>query len=597
MKSQYKIWSVNFETKVGDIDKNKNEIENILIDAQKSRVKLVSFPELSLTGSSLGNLFENNYILENSLKAFYELLNFSNKLDLLFTIGFPLKLYGKIYNSIFLIFSGKVLSVSLKKKLKDSEKSIFSEFKEDFSNFDIGEKKYEIDSNEINIGITIGEDELDEIPKSLILKKSNRKFILNPSAEYRFALSNKKKIEDIKYLSKNSIYIYSSQGMGESSTDNLFCGLNVISKNQKIISSSTNKLSQAIIYENKCDFEKGFSFENTYNYEFNISKFPYLPKEEEKEDFCEDIIEIISDGLLTRLKKINTEKVVIGISGGLDSTMSLISINRAYEKSNIDKKNIYCYTLPAFGTSDITKSNANELCNALGLKLNEINITENVRTHLKSIGHDLVTPDKAYENAQARERTQVLMNIANMKNAIVIGTGDLSELALGFATYNGDQMSNYSLNGSLSKTVIRYIINYISENTDNKNLSKVLKKILNTPVSPELKNENSKNITQKTEDIVGPYELIDFFIYYLLEKKNTPQETITLALNAFSNKYDRVTITKWMKEFIKRFFSNQFKRSCMPDGPSALEFGFSPRNGFKIPSDMSYDFFVKDIDN
>lgn len=293
---------------------------------------------------------------------------------------------------------------------------------------------------------------------------------------------------------------------------------------------------------------------------------------------------------------IGVKDVFLGVSGGLDSTMALLILVHAYRKKDLDLSSIHCYTMPAFGTSHKTKSNAFKLCKALGLTLNEIDISESVKIHLRDIGHDGITQDTAYENAQARERTQILFDLANMHNGIVIGTGDLSENMQGFATFNGDQMSNYSLNASLTKTEIRYIVAAIAESTENIELKLVLNEILDTPISPELISQDKGEISQKTEDIIGPYELIDFFIYEHLTYHLSAEEILEDAVSAFSDKYDRQTIRKWVISYFKRFTFSQFKRSTSVDGPNMTGRSFSPRAGFKIASDMSFSSYIEGLD-
>ena len=301
-------------------------------------------------------------------------------------------------------------------------------------------------------------------------------------------------------------------------------------------------------------------------------------------------------GLIQRMKAVGTEKVFLGVSGGIDSTAALLAIVRAYEIAGFDKAKIGAYTMPAFGTSDRTKSNAYKLCQALGIDLKEINISKSVTAHLKDIGHDGLTPDLAYENAQARMRTQVLFNLSNMDGGIVVGTGDLSENMQGFATYNGDHMSSYSLNASLMKTELRYMIKSCAHFTDNEELKEVLSDILATPVSPELVSEKAGEITQKTEDIIGPYELLDFFIYQHLTYHKSAKDILSDAIYAFEGAYDRETIKYWLKSYFKRFAQSQFKRSTAVDGPNVTGRSFSPRLGFKIPSDMASDLYLGDLD-
>lgn len=339
-------------------------------------------------------------------------------------------------------------------------------------------------------------------------------------------------------------------------------------------------------------FSEGFHFNNSSDLG-EINKYPYIKIDKEK--YVNDAFEIASNALIQRMESISCKKVILGLSWGLDSTMALLFIVKAFEKMNLPKENILLYTMPAFGTSKRTKTNAYKLAEAFGIKLNEIVIKDAVNIHLKDIGHDGKVQDIAYENAQARERTQILFDKGNMENAIVIGTGDKSEISQGFATYNGDHMSSYAINASLTKTELRYIVGYLVEKTENEKLREVLDDILKTPISPELKNESEDKISQKTEDIIGPYELIDFFTYEFLENSSI-EETYQKAKTAFRDDYDSKTIKKWLKSFYKRLTSSQFKRSVSVDGPAMSEKSFSPRRGYLLPSDMSSEIFMERIE-
>jgi NAD+ synthase (glutamine-hydrolysing) len=606
MRKNIKIKSVNFETELGQVYKNFEKIKDEIKIADQEKVNILSFPELSLTGASLYDGFKDPNIINDSLDCLYKLEEFSKDYDLLFTVGLPSSYNGKLCNILAVIKSGVILGAYFKENLKDMEKSVFDADlqEETFLNDDIflfNGDNFEV--NGLKIGISIGEDEEKIIPNSLILKEKGADLILNPAAATRFALSSKDIRKRIEYLSKDITYVFTSQGAGESSTDFVYEGLNIIAEDGKILEINKNEPVSFIkdFYfnphmEENIDQDLSYLYFNKLTDEkIKASPFPYLPKEEDREEFCEDILEIQALGLLTRMKNINISKVCLGLSGGLDSTMALLAIVKAFEMADIDKKNIMLYTMPAFGTSDRTKSNAYKLSRSLGLEINEIDISKSVTQHLKDIGHDLKTKDVAYENAQARERTQVLFDLANMHGALVIGTGDLSEISQGFATYNGDHMSNYSLNSTLTKTEIRYLVNYVAENTENEALKEVLLDILATPVSPELIKEDEDKISQKTEDILGPYELIDYFIYESLEKGYEVEKIYSDAKIAFEGKYDSETIKKWLLSFYKRFTSSQFKRSSSVDSPSVKKKSFSPRTGYKLPSDMSSDLYIRKL--
>lgn len=591
----------SFEIELGQIDKNYEKILDTIKKASDKNAKIINFPELSLTGSTLNDLFFQKKILDSSIEYLLKLEKESENLDILFTVGIPLEVKNKLYNSIFVIKSGLILGCYLKENLKKSERKIFSEFENDFSYINLKNYGFPvlnnslISSKDLNIAVSIGEDEDKSIPKSLFYKELGANLILHPENMYQFALSEKEKIDKYKFLSKDTIYISTSSGIGESSTDFVFSGLDIILYDGKIIDKKNDSfICEIIDYKeaiNLLDYDSiEIEFKNC-NYDYKLNPYPYLPNSNEKDVFCKDVLEIQAKGLIRRMKHIGIKDVVLGLSGGLDSTMAILAIVKAYEIMGIDKSHIHAYSLPAFATSNKTKSNAKKLSEALEIELTEIDLTESLKAHLKDISHSIDLKDTAYENSQARERTQVLMDIANMKNAIVIGTGDLSELALGFATYNGDQMSMYGVNASITKTEIRYILNWILEKTSNKNLKDALKSILDTPISPELVNDDDNAISQKTEEIVGPYELIDYFIYEFFENNCSKEEISKRAFIAFDGKYSEDTINKWLTSFIKRLFNNQFKRSCMPDGVAVSNISFSPRNGILMPSDIKSDFF------
>lgn len=595
MKRNIKIKSAFFPVSLGNVAENVKQIKNLINEAEEEKVNILSLPELCLTGASLYDGYLEEDLLKAAEEGLKDLLNFSKDKDLVFTVGLPIKKNGKLFNTVILIKSGDALGLVVKNNLKTYEKTIFS------NDYDlaitIGEHfldnngNYPIYVGGLYLGITIGEDEKENIPKSLNLKEQNADIILNPSAFPRHIGTFNKLSEDISYLSKDIIYVYTPACLGESSTDFVYEDKSIIAENGEILEGDTGIFS--------LELEDEFHYTNFNNFTdepYRIEKFPYLPKADYSKDYLEDALEIQALGLIQRMKAIGTEKTYLGVSGGIDSTATLLAINKAYEIAGFDKAKIGAYTMPAFGTSDRTKSNAYKLCQALGIDLKEINISKSVTAHLKDIGHDGKTPDLAYENAQARMRTQVLFDLSNMGGGLVVGTGDLSENMQGFATYNGDHMSSYSLNASLMKTELRYMIKSCARFTDNEELKEVLSDILATPVSPELVSEKAGEITQKTEDIIGPYELLDFFIYQHLTYHKSAKEILTDATYAFEGAYDRETIKYWLKSYFKRFVQSQFKRSASVDGPNVTGRSFSPRLGFKIPSDMASDLYLGDLD-
>lgn len=600
MRKNLKIRSTNFEVSLGDINKNKEIIKDLVKNAYDDGVSILSLPELSLTGASLYDGYEDIALLCED--AILELKEFSKGYNILFSVGFPLQHNRKIYNAIALIMDGYLVDLYTKKNLSIIEKNVFSNDMPDGDGIQFIGDWYELNPSstsisQLNIGVSIGEDEMMGIPRSLTYKSDIAncpQIILNPTAEYKIALNEDEVLNRVRFLSKDVTYIYTSQGRGESSTDFVYGGLNIIAEDGKVEKVTCN---DQVDYVNRYNLYIDQELLHFDKFEENITreKFPYLPIYEKRDDYVKDILDIGASAFLTRMQKIGVKDVFLGVSGGLDSTLALLFLVHAYKKAGYDFSGINCYTMPAFGTSDRTKSNAYLLCEALGLEVKEINITEAVKIHLRDIGHDGITPDTAYENAQARERTQILFDLANMHNGIVIGTGDLSEAMQGFATYNGDQMSNYSLNASLTKTEIRYVIGTIAETTENKKLKAVLEDILDTPISPELIREDNKEISQKTEDIIGPYELIDFFIYEHLTYHLPAKEILEDAISAFADKYDKETIKKWLVSYFKRFTKSQFKRSASVDGPNITGRSFSPRTGFKIPSDMGSEGYLENL--
>lgn len=594
MKRNIKIKSSNFPVELGNVAANVKKIKNLIKESEIDKVNILALPELCLTGASLYDGYLEEDLIEAVEKGLKDLIDFSDDFDLAFTVGLPLKTEFGLYNGIVLVKNGKLLSINTKKNLKKYEKTIFkSEPKGYVKAFD-----YELDSKDtidiisgIKIGITIGEDEEMLIPKSLILKNLGADIILHPAADPRNIFTEGNIYQNIEFLSKDCIYVHTSAGKGESSTDLVYTGSTYIFQDGKYFLDNP-----AVFPMESHEIEGGENFNNFTGEDYFVEKFPYLPDCEYDEDYLEQAMDIQALSLLQRMKAVGTEKTYIGVSGGIDSTAALLSIVRAYEIGGLDKKNIGAITMPAFGTSDRTKSNAYLLCKSLGLDLKEIDISKSVAAHLADIGHDGKTPDIAYENAQARMRTQVLFNLSNMGEGLVIGTGDLSENMQGFATYNGDHMSSYSLNATLMKTELRYMLNSYAYFTDNKDLKNVLIDILKTPVSPELVSKEEGEITQITEDIIGPYELIDFFIYHHLTYHKKASLILKEATLAFNDSYDKKTIKKWLESYFKRFTQSQFKRSASVDGPNVTGRSFSPRMGFKVPSDMGSEFYLGAMD-
>ena len=594
MKRNIKIKSASFPVFLGNVAANVKQIKELIKKAEEEKVNILSLPELCLTGASLYDVYLEEDLLKAAEGGLKDLISFSEDYDIAFTVGLPIRSEFGIYNAMGLIKSGELMGLVCKENLKPYEKTIFeSKPRGEFKALDyrLDEEPFVIIISGLKIGITIGEDEEMTIPKSLKLKEMGADIILNPAARPRHLFSQEEDYLNIEFLSKDVIYVHTSVGPGESSTDLVFSEDSYIARNGEILLGDTQVFSIEIYNE---DWTENFNIFTDEPY--HVEKFPYLPEVEYSKEYLEDALEIQALGLLQRMKAVGTEKTYLGVSGGIDSTATLLAIVRAYEIAGFDKEKIGAYTMPAFGTSDRTKSNAYKLCQALGIELKEINISKSVTAHLKDIGHDSVSPDLAYENAQARMRTQVLFNLSNMGGGLVIGTGDLSENMQGFATYNGDHMSSYSLNATLMKTELRYMIKSYAHFTENETLRKVLTDILDTPVSPELVSEKEGEITQKTEDIIGPYELLDFFIYQHLTYHKSAKDILSEATYAFEDSYDKETIKYWLKSYFNRFTKSQFKRSASVDGPNVTGRSFSPRLGFKIPSDMASDLYLGELD-
>lgn len=594
MKRNIKIKSASFPVSLGNVAANVKKIKNLILEAEKDKVNILALPELCLTGASLYDGYLEEDLLKSAEEGLKDLIAFSEKIDLAFSLGLPIRTEFGLYNAMALIKSGELMGFVCKENLKPYEKTIFeSKPRGEFKALDyrLDEEPFVNIISGLKIGITIGEDEEMTIPKSLKLKEMGTDIILNPTAFARNIFTGDKIRKNIEFLSKDVIYIHTGAGSGESSTDMVYTGDSYLAKNGQILDGDTQVFPLEIYNE---EWTENFNIFTDEPY--HVEKFPYLPKAEYSRQYLEDALEIQALGLLQRMKAVGTDRVYLGVSGGVDSTAVLLAITKAYEIAGFDKEKIGAYTMPAFGTSDRTKSNAYLLCQALGIELKEINISKSVTAHLHDIGHDGKTPDLAYENAQARMRTQVLFDLSNMGGGLVIGTGDLSENMQGFATYNGDHMASYGVNATLMKTELRYLIKSYAHFTDNDKLKKVLTDILETPISPELVSEKAGEITQKTEDIIGPYELLDFFIYQHLTYHKSAKQILTEATYAFGDTYDEGTIKKWLISYFKRFTKSQFKRSTAVDGPDVTGRSFSPRLGFKIASDMASDLYLGDFD-
>ena len=629
--------------KVADVEYNVQQIESLIAQAEGRGVEMMVLPELCLTGYSCQDLFKQQALLDRAEQGVMLLLDFTRKLDIITVFGLPVVINGLLYNCAAVIQSGQLLGIVPKTYLPNYgefyEKRWFASA-QDLNPTDIyfagspvhvtAEPQLFVTADGVKFGCEICEDVWAPIPPSNNLALAGADIILNLSASDELIGKHTYLKSLLAQQSARTIsgYVYASCGFGESSQDTVYGGNALIFENGHLIMEGSRFSFQPQLQVNQIDVEKlraerrvNTTFINAQRHahahdnvckavapkEFEllreIDPHPFIPKTENMAESCEEILNIQVAGLAKRLYHINAQKAVIGISGGLDSTLALLVTVKAFDKLGIDRKGIIGITMPGFGTTDRTHNNAVKLMQTLGVTIREISIAKAVTQHFEDIGHNPKLHDITYENAQARERTQILMDVANQENAIVVGTGDLSELALGWATYNGDHMSMYGVNAGVPKTLIRHLVKYVS----GEMATETLLDIVDTPISPELipADENGQ-IKQKTEDLVGPYELHDFFIYYFLRYGFSPSKIFMLAKKAFCTSspaegrealYDETTVKKWLTVFCRRFFTQQFKRSCMPDGPKVGSVSLSPRGDWRMPSDASYAPWVKECED
>ena len=629
-----KVGASTLELKVSDTIYNVQMIKKQIDESVNKNIQIISFPELSITGYTCGDLFNQDILIDKSYEGLKDLVDYSKDKMIVIIVGSPIKCENKLYNCAVVINNGKILGIVPKTYIPNYNE--FYEMRWFKSSNDLKIKEINLFNeivpigvdliftskldDELKFGVEICEDVWSLYPKSNDYASSGASIIFNLSASNETIGKYDFRKELIKMQSVKTIsgYVYSSSGINESSTDLLFSGSSLIYENGKLLSENNRfDFNSNLIYSDidikrlVNDRRKNTSFISNTDKEYrNIcfttsknnfisrkySKYPFVPSNEEKrEERCKEIINIQSSALAKRLKHTNIKKCVIGVSGGLDSTLAFLVIKKAFEKLKIDNKNIIAVTMPGFGTTNRTYENALDLIKINNATLKEIDIKKACLVHYSDIDQDINNHDITYENAQARERTKILMDIANKENALVIGTGDLSELALGWCTYNGDHMSMYSVNSSIPKTLVKYLVKYIAD-TDKKN-KKVLYDILSTPISPELLPADEKgNIKQITEDKIGPYILHDFYLYHFFRYGASPKKIYMLAVNTFENEYSKEEILKWLKVFIKRFFTQQFKRSCMPDGVKVGSISLSPRGDLRMPSDASYNIWIKELE-
>lgn len=636
------------EVKPGDVRFNINNIIQAIIKASDDNVDILLFPELCITGYTCADLFLQPLLIETARDGIKQILktlqNIEKKVPFC-AIGCPVLYKGKLYNCAIVISKDRVLGIVPKtyipnynefyeKRWFESGKGIENVYLNFIDNE--SDKGGEIpfgtnlifDLCGVKTGIEICEDLWVPNPPSTLLSTAGAEVILNLSATNELIGKHRylKSIISNQSAACRCAYCYSSAGWGESSTDLVFSGNAIIAVDGEVVKSeqrfnpgsleSTIDVDIEKLRNDRRRFSTFFDFVTNENiriikgespecfsngidiaYAKELSPTPFVPDSKVRlSEHCEEILNIQAYGLLKRLDSINCKKAVIGVSGGLDSTLALLVTVEAFKKGNLPLEGIIGVTMPGKATTSRTKNNAEELLRLLGVTFREIPIGDAVDIHFRDIGQDPNMFDVTFENSQARERTQILMDLANKENGIVIGTGDLSELALGWCTYNGDQISMYNVNASVPKTLVRHLVNYFSLKSGDERISRVLADILATPISPELVPSSNDDISQKTEDLVGPYELHDFILYHFLRNSFSPKKIYFLAKRAFKGKYEDKVILKWMKTFFRRFFTQQFKRSCMPDGPKVGSVCLSPRGDWRMPSDASPRIWLDEIE-
>lgn len=624
--------------KVADTEYNVKQIEDFVAQAEGKGVEIIVFPELSITGYSCQDLFLQQLLIEQSEVAVMQLLDFTRKLDIICIVGAPVNISGSLYNCAIVIQHGVIVGMVPKTYLPNYgefyEKRWFSSSK-NLQSTDIRYAGNTVSvvpdpilfrtSDNVLFGIEICEDVWAAEPCSNKLTLLGADIIFNLSASDELIGKHDYLMSLLSQQSARTIsgYVYSGCGFGESTQDVVYGGNALIFENGTLLSESERFSFKPQLVINQIDVEK-LRVERQKNTTFvncrdnsdvvikstgvvqmkdfslmrDINALPFIPSENDMQHSCNEIFSIQVAGLAKRITHTGCKHLIVGISGGLDSTLALLVCVKTFDKLGMSRKGIVGVTMPGFGTTDRTYNNALSLMESLGVTIREINIAESVKMHFNDIGHDISVHDVTYENGQARERTQILMDLSNQLNGMVIGTGDLSELALGWATYNGDHMSMYGINAGIPKTLIKYLVRSVADSAVDEKSRDTLLDIIDTPISPELiPAEEDGTIKQKTEDLVGPYELHDFFLYYFLRFGFRPSKIYLLARKAFDvADYKDETIKHWLKTFFRRFFSQQFKRSCLPDGPKVGSVSLSPRGDWRMPSDASSALWLKECD-
>jgi len=614
------------ELKVSDVLFNTEKIIELIHVAEENRTQVVCFPELCITGYTCADLFFQQQLQEEVLKALSEIQMATLSVSCAVIVGAPLRFRNRLFNTAVVLQKGRIIGIVPKTFLPNHgefyEKRWFVSGKNLRGQTIVcneQEVPFGVDliffSPSFSFGIEICEDLWAPLPPSTELCMAGAEIIFNPSASNELIGKHEYRLQLIEQQSArcHAGYVYSSSGMYESTTDLVFSGSAVIAENGKILETSKRFSLDSQLIFNEIDVEI-LRYERMHNSNFGedalqqtyrkiemqgqpleqkeikrtVSPYPFVPPVSKREESCSEIFSIQTSGLAKRWLHTQAKSLIVGISGGLDSTLALLVCVKTADKLGFDRKTVIGVTMPGFGTTNRTYGNALNLMKSLEITGLEISIKEACLQHFKDIGHDPDVHDVIFENTQARERTQILMDLANKYNGLVIGTGDLSELALGWATYNGDHMSMYAVNSGIPKTLVRYLVEYVAQSMEEKTKT-ILEDILKTPVSPELlPADEYGEIHQKTEDLVGPYELHDFFLYYFVRFGFSPKKILFLAQKAFGDKYSEAILRKWLKVFLRRFYSQQFKRSCMPDGPKVGSINLSPRGDWRMPSDAGF---------
>ncbi|WP_103980804.1 NAD(+) synthase [Helcococcus massiliensis] len=608
-----RLAAANIETNILNIDKNYKQIKKCIEFSKEKNIDLLVFPELTFTGVSAGQMIASNEILSTSDRYLKDLLKFTKDIDTLIVLGLSYKHRNQTYNLGLAIKNGSILQSINKNKSYKTNDLFFSKLEKGILenvDFPILVDGILSDSkNNVNIQIVFEEDLLSKYTN--IDSSTNILAVLGSKAtDYKKMSSLENDLTNISKMTSTTL-VYAGPSSNESSSDSVFTGEKYIIESGTCIESS-DSFNNGLIY-NDINLDETNSFignktnshiyisdieftQNNYQLKRKLSIHPYLNDIRNNQQIMKNILDIQVHALARRLKQIPDNKIFLGLSGGLDSTLAFIVACKALDKLDMDRKNIYAVTMPGLGTSDRTKNNALDLAKEAGTNILTINIKKSVLQHFEDINHDPSDLSVTFENAQARERTQILMDLSNKEGGIVLGTGNMSEIALGWSTYNADHMSMYNVNSGLPKTLLREVVRYVKDHSDNARISEVLTDIIDTPVSPELLPTNEDGtIKQETENTVGPYELHDFFIYHLIRNNSKIEDIYHMTINAFEDKYDKETILKWLKFFLRRFTSQQFKRNVAVDGPQILDYSLNPKFGFLMPSDIDIDALLSNL--